>query len=38
MFRLPGGKILHIQTNAIDGEMITMEVVAFDGQTDDDDD
>lgn len=30
-FMLPGGKILHIQPRAIDGDMIAMEIVLFDG-------
>ena len=30
-FELPGGKILHIQPRAIDGDMIAMEIVLFDG-------
>lgn len=30
-FVLPGGKILHIQPRAIDGDMIAMEIVMFDG-------
>lgn len=30
-FMLPGGKILHIQPRAIDGDMISMEIVLFDG-------
>ena len=32
VFRLPGGKILHIRPRAIDREMITMEVAVFDGK------
>jgi len=31
VFRLPGGKTLHVQPRAIDGDMIRMEVVLFDG-------
>jgi hypothetical protein len=31
VFRLPGGKILHVQPLAIDGGMIKMEVVLFEG-------
>jgi hypothetical protein len=31
VFTLPGGKILHIRPRAIEGEMIAMEVVVFDG-------
>jgi hypothetical protein len=30
-FTLPGGKILHVQPRAIDGDMIAMEIVLFDG-------
>ena len=30
-FQLPGGKILHVQPRAIDGDMIAMEIVLFDG-------
>ena len=30
-FTLPGGKILHVQPHAIDGDMIAMEIVLFDG-------
>ena len=30
-FMLPGGKILHIQPRAIEGDMIAMEIVLFDG-------
>src|SRR5229473_8225588 len=30
-FMLPGGKILHIQPRAVDGDMIAMEIVLFDG-------
>ncbi len=30
-FMLPGGKILHVQPRAIDGDMIAMEIVMFDG-------
>jgi hypothetical protein len=30
-FELPGGKILHIQPRAVDGDMIAMEIVLFDG-------
>jgi len=30
-FILPGGKILHVQPRAIDGDMIAMEIVLFDG-------
>jgi len=32
VFRLPGGKILHVMPRAIDGDMIKMEVVLFDGK------
>src|SRR5260370_42579192 len=28
---LPGGKILHVQPRAVDGDMIAMEIVLFDG-------
>ncbi|MGA6971334.1 MAG: zf-HC2 domain-containing protein [Candidatus Binatus sp.] len=31
VFSLPGGKTLHVQPRAIDGDMIRMEVVLFDG-------
>ena len=31
VFQLPGGKTLHVQPRAIDGGMIAMEVVLFDG-------
>ena len=31
VFTLPGGKILHVQPRAIDGGVIKMEVVLFDG-------
>jgi len=31
VFRLPGGKILHVQPLAMDGGMIKMEVVLFEG-------
>jgi hypothetical protein len=30
-FALPGGKILHVMPRAIDGDMIAMEIVLFDG-------
>jgi len=30
-FTLPGGKILHVQPRAVDGDMIAMEIVLFDG-------
>ncbi|HVN64307.1 MAG TPA: hypothetical protein VMT58_06700 [Candidatus Binataceae bacterium] len=30
-FTLPGGRILHVQPRAIDGDMIAMEIVLFDG-------
>src|SRR5262249_46374860 len=30
-FMLPGGKILNIQPRAVDGDMIAMEIVLFDG-------
>jgi hypothetical protein len=30
-FTVPGGKILHVQPRAIDGDMIAMEIVLFDG-------
>lgn len=30
-FMLPGGKILHVQPRAVDGDMIAMEIVMFDG-------
>src|SRR5579863_7970411 len=30
-FTIPGGKILHVQPRAIDGDMIAMEIVLFDG-------
>ncbi|MGH7815063.1 MAG: hypothetical protein ACREQI_13815 [Candidatus Binataceae bacterium] len=30
-FALPGGRILHVQPRAIDGDMIAMEIVLFDG-------
>src|SRR5260370_23025046 len=30
-FTLPGGKILHVQPRAIDGDMIAMDIVLFDG-------
>ena len=30
-FTLPGGKTLHVQPRAIDGDMIAMEIVLFDG-------
>lgn len=32
VFRLPGGRILHVQPRAIDGGKIAMEVVLFDGK------
>jgi hypothetical protein len=32
VFSLPGGKTLHVQPRAIDGGMIAMEVVLFDGK------
>jgi hypothetical protein len=31
VFAIPGGKILHVQPRAIDGDMIAMEIVLFDG-------
>lgn len=31
VFRLPGGKTLHVQPRAIEGDMIKLEVVLFDG-------
>ncbi len=30
-FTIPGGKILHVQPRAVDGDMIAMEIVLFDG-------
>jgi hypothetical protein len=30
-FALPGGKILHVQPHEIDGDMIAMKIVLFDG-------
>jgi hypothetical protein len=30
-FQIPGGKILHVQPRAVDGDMIAMEIVLFDG-------
>jgi len=30
-FTLPGGKILHVRPSAIDGDMIAMEIILFDG-------
>src|ERR1700737_501795 len=30
-FTIPSGKILHIQPRAVDGDMIAMEIVLFDG-------
>src|SRR6202162_3148079 len=30
-FTLPGGKVLHVQPRAVDGDMIAMEIVLFDG-------
>jgi len=30
-FALPGGKILHVQPRAVDGDMIAMEIILFDG-------
>lgn len=30
-FVLPGGKILHVEPHAVDGDMIAMEIVLFDG-------
>jgi hypothetical protein len=30
-FMIPGGKVLHVQPRAIDGDMIAMEIVLFDG-------
>ena len=30
-FTLPGGKILHVQPRAVEGDMIAMEIVLFDG-------
>ena len=32
VFSLPGGQTLHVQPRAIDGDMIRMEVVLFDGE------
>jgi hypothetical protein len=32
VFSLPGGKTLHVQPRAIDGGMIAMEIVLFDGK------
>ncbi|MGA9725423.1 MAG: zf-HC2 domain-containing protein [Candidatus Binatus sp.] len=32
VFKLPGGKTLHVQPRAVDGDMIAMEVVLFDGK------
>ena len=31
-FTLPGGRILHVEPRAIDGDMIAMELVLFEGQ------
>lgn len=31
VFAIPGGKILHVQPRAVDGDMIAMEIVLFDG-------
>jgi hypothetical protein len=30
-FQLPGGRILHVQPRAVDGDMIVMEIVLFQG-------
>ncbi|MFZ1887535.1 MAG: hypothetical protein WAU33_05855 [Candidatus Binataceae bacterium] len=30
-FQLPGGRILHVQPRAVDGDMIAMEIVLFQG-------
>jgi Putative zinc-finger len=32
VFKLPGGKTLHVQPRAVDGGMIALEVVLFDGR------
>jgi hypothetical protein len=32
VFRLPGGRTLHVQPRAVDGGMIALEVVLFDGK------
>jgi hypothetical protein len=31
VFALPGGKIIHVEPHAIDGDMIAMEIILFDG-------
>jgi hypothetical protein len=30
-FALPGGKIIHVRPRAVDGDMIAMEIILFDG-------
>jgi hypothetical protein len=32
LFNLPGGRILHVQPRGIDGDMIVMELILFQGQ------